>query len=175
MRLDYYQIYYATVPESFTESYLEDRINQKFYLPRIAKTLIKLYQSKPIKDDIIQITALNGQYMIHPGVHRWVIGKLTGQVIKAYIVNRYGTSYETIQQTFPDAILYQQSMNSIFCFKDKVEDSGHFFYLKKQQEKTQFDDMVKWWDFDFKHGLPETDCIWKFSEKVLELYTDYKK
>jgi hypothetical protein len=174
MRPDFYQIYEATVPDNFTEKYIEDRINQLSYLHRIAKTLIRIYESRPIYDDSIQITALNGEYMVHPGVHRMIVGRLIEQPIKAFIVNRYGTSYEEILKTFPDAKPYNENMNALFVRKETPDDHGHFFYLNKNKEKSLFDNDCQRWALEDAYWMNTgADTIWEFAEKILLYYTDY--
>jgi hypothetical protein len=174
MRPDFYQIYEATVPNNFSEKYIEDKINQLTYLPRIAKTLIRIYESRPIYDDTIQITALNGEYIVHPGVHRMIVGRLIEQPIKAFIVNRYGTSYEEILKTFPNARPYEENMNALFVRKKTSDDHGHFFYLNKKEEKSKFDNDCQKWILEDPYWMNiDADDIWEFAERVLLYYTDY--
>lgn len=136
---DCYEIYKATMPDNYTDEFIENQINVFDRIPFFCTKIVEMYNTRPIKKDWVTITGVNGEYCLHPGTTKYIFASVVKQPITAYIVNRYNTNYETIKKTFPDAELYTQNIHSLLISKYSEDRKGHFNLFFGSEEKDEWD------------------------------------
>lgn len=126
-KLGYFDIWYATLPADMVElKNVQIKLygKPKNYLNH-ALIVLHLYDEfagtdKEYQSDSTIMTA-NGEFYIHPGTNRYLLERVCKEMPKSkvLIINRWGTTYEQVLKSFPDAKLYKENVMCAMNYKEK--------------------------------------------------------
>lgn len=151
---DRYLIYQVTIPRNYYNQEVEDKVkwwDETHF--RVAATVILNIKADGYYKNPITITAVNNEYSIHPGSHRYALNRIDPTMPELYglVIDRYGTTKSMIEDTFQcEAKLYEEDFVGFFQYKNKVVNShrtvGHGLKPFQTENKTTMDP-----HYDFKN------------------------
>ena len=170
--IDRFQIYKVTVPRDYPFPNIDNKVemNEKGYR-HMAAGILGVYWDGYYKD-LATITAVNCELYIHPGSNRYVMSRINPNFppVTALLIDRWGTPYEWIKKTFPDAELYTESFIGFMNFSHYEEPGqglikGHGLKPHRTVNKSAFD-----------LATTETDTILDYNKQGLRvLYNGEEK
>lgn len=174
---DRYLIYEVTVPRSYWNQEVEDKLlwqDPSDFLTQ-GNALLGIW-SDGFYEEPIHLTAVNNRYSLHPGTARYLLNRITSEMppLKGLVVNRYGTTKEMIEDTFScEATLYEKSFDAYMQFKYKFGKQGHGIKMFRRKNKSDWDLMVHGYgDESKRHFLQGFDTTIRFTHKGKHL-VDY--
>lgn len=144
---DRYLIYQVIIPRDYYNQEIENKIKwfDEEYLHISATVFLNLKADGYYKNPIT-ITAVNNEYSIHPGSHRYALNRIDPTMPELYglVIDRYGTTKNMIEDTFQcEAKLYEEDFVGFFQYKNKVVNShktvGHGIKTFQATNKTPGD------------------------------------
>jgi hypothetical protein len=180
--IDRFQIYRVTVPRDYPFPNIDNKIdmNESGYR-NLAGVFLGVYW-EGYYEDPVTITAVNCELYIHPGSSRYVMSRINPNFppVTALLIDRWGTPYQWIKDTFPDAELYTESFIGFMNFMHYEEPGqgllkGHGLKPHRTVNKTAFDLATTKADAILKYNKQGLRVLYNGEQKIiLGNENDYK-